>query len=174
MRAENVSTGSGDFSGLRDAQTGAPAPLINYFTGQQFPNNRIPAQAMDPTAVSLLSFYPHANAGPNLFTTTQTMRNSSDQGGFRFDHIIGTRDQLFLRYAHSVSANVTPLSVKGANVPGFPVAEDISAHSASISETHAFGASSVPRGRERHRYGQATESSTIRSLTAWALRFRRR
>jgi hypothetical protein len=130
---------NGDFSGVRDPETGAPIPLINYFTGQPFPGNRIPAQAMDQTAVSLLSFYPHANAGPNLFTTTQTMRNSSDQGGFRFDHIIGAGDQLLVRYAHAVSAAVNPLSVKGANVPGFPVAEDISTHSASISETHALG-----------------------------------
>ena len=128
----------GDFSGLRDPQTGAPIPLINYFSGQQFPGNQVPAEAMDPLAVSLLSLYPHANAGPNLFTTTQTMRNSSDQGGLRFDHVLSPRDQLSARYAHSVSANVNPLSVKGANVPGFPVGEDLSAHSASISETHVF------------------------------------
>ena len=54
---------AGDFSGLTDPQTGQPVPLINYFTGQPFPNNQVPAPAMDPLAVKLLSFYPHANAG---------------------------------------------------------------------------------------------------------------
>ena len=34
---------SGDFSGLRDPQTGQPVPLINYLSGQPFPNNQIPA-----------------------------------------------------------------------------------------------------------------------------------
>jgi hypothetical protein len=134
---------AGDFSGLRDPQTGAPVPLINYFTGQPFPGNRIPGPAINATALSLVSFYPHANAGPNLFVTTQTMRNDSDQGGFRFDHIVSARDQFSAHYAHSVGANVNPLSVKGANVPGFPVAEDLSTHSALLSETHQFGPATV-------------------------------
>ena len=36
-------SGAGDFSGLRDPQTGQPVPLINYLSGQPFPNNQIPA-----------------------------------------------------------------------------------------------------------------------------------
>ena len=106
---------AGDFSGLRRRP-----PLINYFTGQPFPGNRIPAAAMSPMALSLLNFYPHANAGPNLYTTTQTMSNNRDQGGFRFDHIVSDTDQISARYTRSVSANMDPLSVKGANVPGLP------------------------------------------------------
>jgi hypothetical protein len=31
---------SGDFSGLRDPQTDQPVPLINYLSGQPFPNNQ--------------------------------------------------------------------------------------------------------------------------------------
>jgi hypothetical protein len=137
----------GDFSGLTDPQTGLPVPLINYFTGQPFDNNRIPAAAMDPLAVKLLSFYPHANAGPNLFVTTQTMRSNADQGGLRFDHVFGSRDQFFAHYAHSVTSNVDPLSIAGANVPGFPVGEDIGTHVATVSETHTFGAATVNSAR---------------------------
>ena len=134
---------TGDFSGLKDPQTGQPIPLINEFTKQPFPNNMIPGPAQNPVAASLVRFFPHANAGPNLFTTTQVMINNADQGGFRFDHIFTERDQLSMHYARSVSSNVNPLSVAGANVPGFPVGEDIGTHSATISETHLFSGATV-------------------------------
>jgi hypothetical protein len=138
---------TGDFSGLTDPQTGQPVPLINYFSGQPFPDNRIPAQAMDPLAVKLLSFYPHANAGANLFVTTQTLSNNTDQGGLRFDHIFGPRDQFFAHYTRASAANVDPLSIAGANVPGFPVGEDINTHMATVSETHTFGPATVNSAR---------------------------
>ena len=134
---------AGDFSGLTDPQTGQPVPLINYFSGQPFPDNRIPTAALSATALSLAQFYPHANAGPNRFITTQNQRNQTDQGGARFDHIFSEKDQLSARYARSESANTDPLSVAGANVPGFPVGEDLDTHSAVLSETHVFGAAAV-------------------------------
>jgi hypothetical protein len=133
----------GDFSQLRDPQTGQPAPLINYLTGEPFPNNQIPQQAINPTAAQLLKFYPSPNAGPNLFVTTQVKNNNADQGGLRYDHVFSERDQLSFRYARLAAANVDPLSVSGANVPGFPVGEDISTHSAAITETHTFGSSTL-------------------------------
>lgn len=133
----------GDFSQLKDPQTGQPIPLINYFTGEPIPNNRIPVQAMNPTAVRLMQYYPSPNAGPNLFITTQVKSNNADQGGLRYDHVFSERDQLSIRYARSVMSNIDPLSVSGANVPGFPVGEDIGTHSAAISETHTFGGSTV-------------------------------
>ena len=130
---------NGDFSGLRDPQTGQPAPLINYFSGQPFPNNQVPQPAQSPLARSLVSFYPHANAGPNLFVTTQTMDNDAGQGGVRFDHSFRERDQLAFRYSRAANSNTDPLSIAGANVPGFPVADDINTQSATVSETHLFG-----------------------------------
>ncbi len=134
---------TGDFSGLTDPQTGAPAKLINYFTGEPFPGNQEPGALIDPLARSLVSFYPHANAGPNLFVTTQTTVNNTDQGGIRFDHTFSERDQLSVHYAHSVSSNIDPLSVAGANVPGFPVGEDIGTQNANVSETHVFGGNTI-------------------------------
>jgi hypothetical protein len=133
----------GDFSDLKDPQTGQPIPLINYFTGQPFPKNQVPPFAQNPTAASLVRYYPHANAGPNLFVTTEVMTNDADQGGGRYDHIFSERDRLSIHYARAVSSNVNPLSVAGANVPGFPVGEDISTHSASVSETHLFSGSTL-------------------------------
>lgn len=134
---------AGDFSGINDPLTGQPVPLINYFSGQPFSGSRIPTEMLSSTALNLVQFYPHANAGPNLFITTQNRHNQTDQGGMRFDHIFNEKDQLSIRYARSASSNTDPLSVAGANVPGFPVGEDLSTHSAAISETHVFGAATV-------------------------------
>lgn len=133
----------GDFSQLRDPQTGQPIPLINYFTGEQFPNNQIPPQAINPVALQLMQYFPSPNAGPNLFITTQVKSNNADQGGGRYDHVFSERDNLSLRYARSVTANIDPLSVSGANVPGFAVGEDIRTDSAAISETHTLGSSTL-------------------------------
>ncbi|PZR72530.1 MAG: hypothetical protein DLM73_13055 [Chthoniobacterales bacterium] len=155
---------TGDFSDRRDPQTGKPTPLINYFTGSQFPNNMIPAQAISPIAAKLVQFYPHANAGPNLFITTQNRRNQTDQGGVRYDHVFRETDQLAFRYADSQSSNVDPLSVAGANVPGFPVGESIGTHSASVSETHVFSGSAVNIFRTGFfRNGFATDNSLNRT-----------
>ena len=98
---------------------------------------------MNPVAQQLMQFYPSPNAGPNLFITTQVKNSNADQGGFRYDHIFNERDQFTVRYARSVTDNIDPLSISGANVPGFPVGEDIGTHSATISETHTFGSSTV-------------------------------
>jgi hypothetical protein len=133
----------GDFSGLTDPTTGQSIPLINYFTGQPFPGNRIPASLLNQVALSLLKYYPAGNLSPSLYSSTQTMSNRSDQGGAKLDHIFSDRDQGSLRYAYSSGSNINPLSIKGADVPGFPVGDDLATHSVNLSETHSFGATMV-------------------------------
>jgi hypothetical protein len=127
---------TGDFSGQ-------PSPLIDYLSAQPFPGNVIPSNMLSQTALNLVQFYPHANAGPNLFVTTQTLQNTADQGGLRYDHIFDERHQFAAHYTRSMSSNIDPLSVAGANVPGFPVGEDIGTQSASVSETDVLSATTV-------------------------------
>lgn len=134
---------TGNFSDLRDPQSGQPVPLINYFTGQPFPNNQIPAPALSPIAARILGFFPHANSGPNLFIATETVRNQADQGGLRFDHIFNDRDQLAVHLTRSVSSNVDPSSIAGADVPGFPVGEDIKTSRVTVAETHLFSGATL-------------------------------
>jgi hypothetical protein len=133
----------GDFSELVDPQTGQPVPLINYFIGQPFPGNRIPAGAVSALSQRIMDFYPRANAGPNLFTSTEKLTSQADQGGARFDHLFSERDQLAVHFTRAVNSNVDPLSIAGANVPGFPVAGDLTTTRASVSETHLMGNSTV-------------------------------
>jgi hypothetical protein len=126
----------GDFSGLIDPQTGQPRPLINYLSGQPFPNNRIPAGQIHQISRNVQEYYPLGNLGPSLFSSTQIGSNDYDQGGARVDWLLGERDNLSVRFAHSVAANINPLSIKGAGVPGFPVGDDIATTLLTASETH--------------------------------------
>jgi outer membrane receptor protein involved in Fe transport len=91
-----------------------------------------------PISQNVLQYYPLGNVAPGLFRTTQIMRNNSDQGGFRLDHQLGDNDSLSGRYSFGTSSNVNPLSIKGADVPGFPVGDDLTTQSVTMSETHAF------------------------------------
>jgi hypothetical protein len=129
---------TGDFSGLVDPSTGQPAPLINEFTGQQFPGNQIPLFMQNPVAQRAANLYPLPNAGGNVFETTQLGSMNYDQGGFRLDHYVNDNNQLFLRFSSSSSSKLDPLPIAGAGVSGFPVVDDIVTNSATASWVHMF------------------------------------
>jgi hypothetical protein len=128
----------GDFSGLTDPQTGQPVPLINYFTGQPVPNNQIPSYMQNPVSLASLSMYPLGNTSPSLFTSTQIRTQNSNQGGFRLDHNFANGDQLTGRFSMLDGNIVSPFSSAGSNVPGFPVADDLTSYSAVVADTHLF------------------------------------
>ena len=90
-----------------------------------------------------LNFYPEGNISRSLYASTQMLSNDSDQGGFRFDHNFSGGDQLFLRYATAITSQIDPLSISGANVPGFPVGDDIRTHSVAASDTHRFSPGTI-------------------------------
>jgi hypothetical protein len=127
---------TGDFSGLTDPATGQPAPLINYFTGQPFPGNQIPLPAQNSVAIAAAQLYPLPNIGTNVFESTQLGYTNYNQGGFRLDHYFSNNDQLFLRYSASSLAQLDPLPIAGAGVPGFPVIDDIITNSFTTSWVH--------------------------------------
>jgi Carboxypeptidase regulatory-like domain/TonB dependent receptor len=127
---------SGDFS--------SQPPLINEFTGQQFPNNMIPASMISPLALKAEQLYPFPNASNQVYESTQIGINNYDQGGFRLDHYFdGGKDQLFLRYSTSRLHELDPLPIAGAGVPGFPVTDDISTNSVTISDVHLISSQTV-------------------------------
>ncbi len=133
----------GDFSKIIDPQTGQPRPLINFLTGEPFPNNRIPAQMIHPISLNVQEYYPLGNLGPSLFSSTQVGTNNYDQGGAKIDWTLSQQDALSLRFAHSAGSNINPLSIKGAGVPGFPVGDDITTTLLTVTETHQFSPYSV-------------------------------
>ncbi|HEY3940724.1 MAG TPA: hypothetical protein VGL97_25075, partial [Bryobacteraceae bacterium] len=73
----------------------------------------------------------------------QILSNDYDQGGFRLDHYFSNSDQLFARYSTSSLHALDPLPINGSNVPGFPVTDDITTNSATISDVHLFSPRTV-------------------------------
>lgn len=124
----------GDFSEMQ-------GPLINIFTGQPFPNNRLPF--INPISQNLLQFFPLPNSGTNLFVSTQTVEEDDDQFGVRIDEYISSTDVLNFRYSFSDGSRLDPVSTAGADVPGFPVAEDHRAQNFVAQETHTFSPTAI-------------------------------
>lgn len=112
--------------------------LFNVLANAPYPNNRVPQSQINPVSQNLLSFFPLPNAGTNLFSTTQILRNNSDQFGIKIDHYLDPRDTLNFRYMFNQLSQVDPLSPGGASVPGFPVGEDQRAQNFVAQETHTF------------------------------------
>jgi hypothetical protein len=158
---------AGDFSQLQDPSTNNL--LINFLTGQPFPGNRIPSQMFNPVSQRVMDFYPLGNVTPSLYRTTQIQRNDVNQGGVRMDWMIREQDQIAVRYATSYGVNFNPLSIRGADVPGFPTGDDIGVHSVTVSHTHMFGPEVVNTFRagffrNKFYFDQRFNNATPRSL----------
>ena len=112
--------------------------LFNVFANAPYPNNQVPPEQFNSVSQNLLSFFPLPNAGTNLFSTTQTLTNDTDQFGIKVDHYLDPRDTLSFRYMFYQLSQIDPLSPGGASVPGFPVGEDQRAQNFVAEETHTF------------------------------------
>ncbi len=137
-----------------DPKTGKPInTLFNVFLNQPYPFNQMPApNPSDPSSISqfsqnLLGIFPKPNFGNNVFRSTQTLRDDTDQFGLRVDHYLTSADNLNFRYMYSNGMLFDPLSPAGASVPGYPVGEDHRAQDFVAQETHTFSPSMVGVGR---------------------------
>lgn len=110
--------------------------LFNIFAKQPIPYNQL--TFIDPLSQGLLPLFPEPNSGTNVFVSTQTLRDDTNQFGLRLDHYLSTSDSLNFRYMFSDGTRVDPLSPSGASVPGFPVGENHRAQNLVAQETHTF------------------------------------
>ena len=115
-------------------------PLLNLAGGGvPFTGNQLPPSQFDPLAVKLMEmYYPLGNVSPSVYTATVVGENNSDQGGGRFDYHLSDRDQLWVRYSYSVGSNLNPISIRGSDLPGFPVRDNLNTHSFTLSEQRAL------------------------------------
>jgi hypothetical protein len=142
---------SGDFSELcPEGFTGGLCNNPNHQLGLEFtnpptplPDNQLPPPFISSFAQNLLSLFPLPNNGVNTFTSTQTKRDDSNQGGLRVDHYLSPNDSLNFRYMISDGTRFDPLSPAGASVPGFPIGEDHRAQNLVAQETHTFSPSMI-------------------------------
>jgi hypothetical protein len=133
---------AGDFSQSVDASGNVP-PLMNFLFGQVYPGNKLPPEQINPVSKNLLGYFPLPNNGPNLFTSTEILHSTTDQFGARVDHRLSSRDDLFVRYIFARGESLNPISINGADVPGFPVGDELRTQNILLSETHTFSPSLV-------------------------------
>jgi len=166
---------SGDFSELcPEGFTGGfcnnPAhQLFNVFAKAPYPNNQLPPSSINSISQGLLSFFPLPNVGTNLFSTTQTLQNNTDQFGVKVDHYLTPRDTLNFRYMFNQLSQTDPLSPGGASVPGFPVGENERAQNFVVQETHTFSSTMIGVARfsflrNKVLFGERIDHQTPQSL----------
>jgi hypothetical protein len=118
--------------------------LFNVFLNQPYPNNQYPvATQTNPVTLNLLQYIPFPNNGLNVFTSTQVVRQDSNQGGIKIDHYLTTSDILNFRYGIIDGTQFNPIPTSGASVPGFPVGQEQRAQNFVAQETHTFSPSVI-------------------------------
>lgn len=133
----------GDFAGLAplcDPQT------ISDATGTcaPFPDNRIPAERIDPIATALLSKVPlptSTDAVQNLTSVEKQVRDI-DQFSIRIDRRLTADDQVFVRFSTFDADDVQPFGTSALQetlVPGFGRTLTTTTRNLSVSHTHLFG-----------------------------------
>ncbi len=122
---------AGDFS--------ASTVPVTDAAGAPFPGGQIPKSLQDPLSVSLLRYYPSGNVSPSFYTSTQPLANDTEQAGIKLDFQLGTTDSLTTRYTFSKGYTSNPFSILGADLPGFPVEDDLRTQLFTIADTHAAG-----------------------------------
>ncbi|MEK7829505.1 MAG: TonB-dependent receptor, partial [Acidobacteriota bacterium] len=111
---------NGDFSKTFN-QAGALIRVFNPFTTRasgtgfirdQFTDNKIPQNLIDPVALNILKFYPlpnqpgDAGTGTNNYAASGSTQTNLDNYDFRIDHRISENQTFFARYSHRYTADV--------------------------------------------------------------------
>ncbi len=122
----------GDFSEQR-------SPLINFAGGGvPFPGNQVPATLFNALGVKASQLYPLGNTAPTIYTGTVVTTNDANQTGLRADWQPNDASRWNTRYSFSDGYNINPISIRGSDLPGFPVRDDLTTQSFSLAETHVL------------------------------------
>jgi hypothetical protein len=125
----------GDFS-----QSNLPGP-IDFFTGQLFPDMKIPEERLDATGLQIAALYPLPNRSvpQQNFVSSPVLRDRDDHMDVRLDHSAGERSDFTFRYSFVDRNLFEPFSGPlFAAVPGFGTDVPRRAQNLMVSETHIF------------------------------------
>jgi hypothetical protein len=118
---------------------GRVPPLVNVAGGGvPFPNGVIPPSLLSPVGVRVAGLYPPGNISPSVHTATVITENDSGQGGGRLDWRLADSHQFALRYALSSTRNLNPISIRGSDLPGFPVQDQIRTHVVTLQDSQVL------------------------------------
>lgn len=144
--------------------------LFNVFLNKPYLFNQFPIDT-DASSLSLglLKYFPEPNSGTNVFTSTQVVRQDSNQFGLRLDHYLSVSDTFNFRYSFSDGSQFNPIPTSGASVPGFPVGQEQRAQNFVAQETHTFspaviGVLRFSYLRNKFLYGERTNHTSFDSL----------
>ncbi len=127
--------------------TSDPAKLALYrvdglTAGKPFPNNTIPANLMDPNAVTEVNAgtFPKPNLGVNQFTASIPTTDNIREDVVRIDHTINSRYQLMGHFIHDAMAKTffPPLWGPGGDYPTVGTAMSNPSYSAAIRLTQTY------------------------------------
>jgi carboxypeptidase family protein len=126
-----------------------------------FPNQQIPPQCFDPTAVDLFKqFVPPANVGDSLLQTVPLGHERNNQFTVKIDHELTNNQQLSGYYyftQHYLAKPFARFQSGGANVPDFGDLTDERIQQLNISHTWRLGSTAVNQARFTFfREGQGT------------------
>src|SRR5713101_3423360 len=126
-----------------------------------FPNQQIPTQCFDPTAVDLFKQYvPAPNAGDALLQTVPLGHERSNQFTVKIDHELTKNQQLSGYYyftQHYLAKPFARFQSGGANVPNFGDLTDERIQQLNVSHTWRLGSTAVNQARfTLFREGQGT------------------
>jgi hypothetical protein len=123
----------------------------NQYLRDAFPGNIVPASRLDPNAIKLMSLYPApTQAGlNNNYSINRNNRTDVNSFDSRFDQVISTKDQLFVRYSLSRSPSISPPPFDGyADGGGFSDGtQHVDTQGAAISYTHIFSPTLINEAR---------------------------
>jgi hypothetical protein len=128
-------------AGLPDPVTGLVA-TANGYVRDPFTNNQLPANRLDPNAISLLNLYPTPTA-PGIFsnyTSDRVATNNTNQFDVRVDQNFSEKDQLFGRFSYADNPNFVPGPFTSYADSSSFSQDDFhnNSISATLSETHSF------------------------------------
>lgn len=173
LRARNFATSirtvptaeqrNGDFSKTFN-QAGALIRIFNPFTTRanpsggfirdQFTDNKIPANLIDPVALNILKFYPlpnqpgDANTNANNYVASGSAQTNLDNYDFRIDHRISETQTFFARYSHRYTEDV-PLKAFPENltIAEGRIIQENRARNFVAEYTHTLSPTTVLTGR---------------------------
>jgi len=134
-----------------------------------FPNNQIPTQCFDPTALALYNRYV-APSGTGVVTYAPDRSDREDQFTLRFDHNFSATQHFSAYYYFDDDHRVDPFSnfqAAGANLPGFGGIFKTRVQQWNISQTSTIGSTSVNEFRFNYfREGQGNLNHPVNTLTS--------
>lgn len=122
---------AGDFSQLS-------RQLVDPYSGQPLPGNRIPSSLLDPVATNLLKYIPNAPAGGRLSGIAPAPRDANLVMS-RGDWTISDRQMLFAHYYVSQNQLAAESLEFGSNIPGWMGrSQRVRNQNAGINHTYIF------------------------------------